>query len=282
MSKLFSILTVITFFTFAGCSSKTPAAAASNAPEEKVVSTYLIGAHMDTKAAKTALEGAGFEVISEFEAFKQGTTLVFTNEILKKNAAKEGRGYAAVMRLLVDDEHNQISITNPIYFGKAFLQDDYVHTDAVAVLDALNGAFPGLKNSDDSWEFDGLADYHFMMGMPYYQDSTILAEGTQADLVAQAESYKKGKLVAFKLQLSENSTLFGYELGSRTSKFVSKIGTQNAEILPYCILVENGKAKALSAKYYIAISYPKLTMGDFMTIATVPGAIENDLKKAFK
>jgi hypothetical protein len=38
----------------------------------------------------------------------------------------------------------------------------------------------------------------------------------------------------------------------------------------------------LSAKYFIAISYPLLTMSEFMTIATVPGAIENDLKKIFK
>ena len=30
------------------------------------------------------------------------------------------------------------------------------------------------------------------------------------------------------------------------------------------------------------LSYPTLSMSQFMTIATVPGAIENDCKKAFK
>ena len=46
--------------------------------------------------------------------------------------------------------------------------------------------------------------------------------------------------------------------------------------------VEEGKAKMLAPKYYIAISYPQLTMGEFMTIASVPGAIEKDLAKPFK
>ncbi|MEA1919779.1 MAG: hypothetical protein U9N52_08070, partial [Campylobacterota bacterium] len=121
-----------------------------------------------------------------------------------------------------------------------------------------------------------------MMGMPYYEDPSTLAEGEQAELLAKADGYKKGKNVIFKLELSKSSTLYGYKLGKKTSKFVKKIGTQNAGILPYCVLVENGVAKALSAKYYIAISYPQLSMSDFMGIATVPGAVEKDLKKAFK
>ena len=89
-------------------------------------------------------------------------------------------------------------------------------------------------------------------------------------------------MVVFKLELPNGSTLVGVDLDKRTKKFVKKIGTQNAEILPYTILIEDGKATALAAKYYIAISYPMLTMGEFMTIATVPGAIEKDLEKPFK
>ena len=72
--------------------------------------------------------------------------------------------------------------------------------------------------------------------------------------VITAESYKKGKLVAFKIQLSENSTLFGYELGSRTSKFVSKIGTQNAEILGVTRRLNRGIA-VLFERWPIAIAY---------------------------
>jgi hypothetical protein len=48
------------------------------------------------------------------------------------------------------------------------------------------------------------------------------------------------------------------------------------------VLVENGKATAMRADYYIAISYPLLDMGGFMGIMTVPGAVEKDLTKYFK
>ena len=65
-------------------------------------------------------------------------------------------------------------------------------------------------------------------------------------------------------------------------KFIKKIGRANASVLPYCISIEDSKATALAAKYYLAISYPLLSMGEFMTISTVPGAIKQDLTKAFK
>jgi hypothetical protein len=282
MRKVFTLIVATLFLSFSGCSSKT-AVAQANANEPKgEISTYLIGAHMDTKAASDALGAAGFEVLATYPSFKKGETIVFTSPALKAEAAKESRGFAAVLRLLVDNERQQISITNPVYFAKAFMQDDYNNQVTLDTLAAINKAFPGLKGSEDKWDFDELAGYHFMMGMPYYQDPSILEEGEQADLVAKADDYKKGKNIIFKLQLSDTSTLYGYELGKKTSKFVKKVGTQNAAILPYCVLVENGKAKALSAKYYIAISYPQLTMSEFMTIATVPGAIEKDLNKIFK
>jgi len=53
--------------------------------------------------------------------------LVFTNAALKAEAAKPGRAYATVSRLFIDEKEKMISFTNPVYFGKAFMQDDYNH-----------------------------------------------------------------------------------------------------------------------------------------------------------
>lgn len=280
MKKIFLLIAASVLLSLTGCTSKSNVVAASE--PEGDVSTYLVGAHMSTQSASEALKSAGFEVLAKYKSFKKGETLIFTNSELKIQAAKENRGFAAVLRLLVDNERKQISITNPVYFGKAFMQDDYNHQVASRVLASLNQAFSGLKNSEDKWEYDDLAEYHFMMGMPYYEDPYILAEGAQADLIAKADTYKKAKNLIFKLELSSTSTLYGYALGKKTSKFVKKIGTANAGILPYCILIENGVAKALNGKYYIAVSYPQLSMSEFMKIATVPGAIEKDLQKPFK
>jgi hypothetical protein len=162
------------------------------------------------------------------------------------------------------------------------MQDDFNENVFMAEYENLNGAFEGLEPSADKLDSDDIAGFHFMMAMPYYEDADELGEGAQADLIAKVNGYKKGKNVIFELKLSDNSTLIGYDLGKRTKKFVKKIGRANAAVLPYTIAIEDGVAKALAAKYYLAISYPLLTMGQFMTISTVPGAILKDLEKPFK
>ena len=246
------------------------------------ISAYLTGEHMDVKSARKALKGAGYKIVVTHSSVKDGKTIVFTNDTLKAQAAKEGRAHAAVLRLFVDDQEKMISITNPVYFGRAFMQDDYNENVFNAELEKLSGAFPDLVGSKDKLDADDIAGFHFMMGMPYYEDPDTLGEGSNVDLLGKLQAKKFAKNVLFELKLSDNSTLIGYKLGKRTKKFVKKIGRANAAVLPYTISIEDGKAKALAAKYYLAISYPLLTMGEFMTISTVPGAILKDLEKPFK
>jgi len=289
MRKVLTLIVATLVLSFSGCSSKEATASenVSNEPAaDAMVSTYLVGAYSDVDTTTAKLKEAGFEVVTAYKVDKKGeyTSIVFTNDALKREAAKPGRAYAAVSRLFIDDKEKMISFTNPVYFGKAFMQDDYNHAVFNAVLESINNEFSGLTGSKDELAFDDLAGYHFMMGMPYYGEPDTLGKpsASNADAVAKAHAYKKGKAIIFEIKLSENSTLLGYDLGKRTKKFVKKIGRANAAILPYCVAVENGQAQALNAKYYIALSYPLLDMGGFMGIATVPGAIEKDLAKAFK
>lgn len=286
MRKILVLIVSALLLSFSGCSSKSAEAADSvqTAPAEKNVSAYLVGAYADADTAQVKLKEAGFEVVAVYEVDKDGkyTSIVFTNDAMKAAANKADRGFAALLRLLVNAEKQEISITNPVYFGKAFMQDDFNYQTSLAIEKSLTTAFGELKGSDEKWEFEALPDYHFMMGMPYYKESVVLAEGDNADLLEKAKTYKQGKDMLFELKIGEGRTLIGYELGSKTSKFVKKIGYQNSQVLPYTVLIEDGKAKALAPKYYIAISYPTLTMGEFMTIASVPGAIEKDLAKPYK
>ena len=240
--------------------------------------TYKIAASTSLDDATAKLKTAGFEVVGTYPT-DAGTSVLFTNAAMKAQADKPTRGLAAVGRLLVDTEHNQTSIANPMYFDKAFMQKQYDEKTSAATLAALEKAFGPLKDSADKWSFDDLPSYHFMIGMPYYEDMSVVGEGSTADLVAKAKAAKGTVAV---MQLSADRYVAFVQLDRRTNGFVKKIGTQNGQLLPWAVLIEDGKAKALSAKYYIAISYPLLTMTEFMTIATVPGAIENDLKKIFK
>ena len=284
MKKLFTLIASITIITLGGCFSSGVKVTAINkiGMKGKDVSAFLIGDYIDAKSAEAKLTEAGFEIIASYKSIQKGTTIVFTNAALKREGAKEGRSHVAVLRIFIDDQEKMISITNPIYFGKAYMQDEYTHTVFKAQLESLHNAFSGLNGSEDKIPFDDLASYHFMIGMPCYADVDELGAGKSTELIEQAKGYKKGKLLVYELKLSETSTLLGYDLSKRTKKFVKKIGRANAAILPYSISIENGKATSLEAKYYIALNYPLLSMTTFTTIATVPGAIEKDLKKPFK
>jgi len=277
MKKFYTLLMSALVIGFCGCAGTSPEAEAG-VKVEKVVATYKIASYVTVDEAKAKLSAGGFDVVGTYKT-DSGTSVLYTNAAMKAMANKPSRGLAAVGRILVDDERKQISIANPVYFGKAFMQKEYNHAVASATLASLGKVFGPLKESTDKWEFDGLAGYHFMVGMPYYEDMSVVGEGSTADLVAKAEKAKGTTAV---VKLGDDRYVAFVDLERRTNGFVKKIGTQNGQLLPWAVLIEDGKAKALSAKYFIAISYPLLTMTEFMTIATVPGAIENDLKKIFK
>jgi hypothetical protein len=246
------------------------------------ISAYLRAELLDVKTASKKLENAGFEVLATvpLDKKKKLISIVFTSPDLKKMASKTNRGYMGTLRLLIDPKNNQISITNPLYLAKAFMQDDFNEETPKKILTAINGEFKGLRNSMDKLKFQLLPKYQFMSGMPYFKDMEVVARGN--DLLKKLEKKKNKKKVAFILKLDNGSTLIGVKLSKRTSKFPKKIGTNNAGMLPYPILIENGEAKILEPKYYLALMYPQLTMEEFMTIATIPGAIVKDCGKVFK
>ena len=243
------------------------------------ISAYLRGKFIDVKTAQTKLEEAGFEIVSVTPVNKKGTliSIVFTDKALIKMASKTNRGFMASLRLLVNKKEKHISITNPLYLAKAFMQEDFDETAAKGILEKITTHFTGLINSKDVLKFQLLPKYQFMNGMPKYQDMTVVSIGS--DLIEKA---KKNKKVVFIQKLDNGATLIGVQLGKRTQKFTGRIGTNNAGLLPYPILIENNEAKILDPKYYISVMYPLLQMAEFMTIATVPGAIVKDCQRIFK
>jgi len=83
--------------------------------------------------------------------------------------------------------------------------------------------------------------------------------------------------------LPSGALLVGHKLSSSTNGFLGTLGqTANAQILPYEALVYSNKVLMMNPKYYLALSLPQLTIGEFMKISSVPGEIESDIKKAYK
>lgn len=292
MRNLLLVTMAMTALIFSGCSSK-EVVAGYTGPKE--VSTYFNAPEASTQEVKDALTAQGFEILGTTKVTKKKMdVIVFTHPHLKALANKPGRGFlAGSMRALVNTVDKNVRITNPRYFTRAFLQSDYKLDDEKPLLEALNKAFPTLTPSADKWEFDALSNYQFMISRPYYQDTIKIKEGGMADLQAKLEKKAKKNLI-FKLDLDEERTLYGVNLGKRTMKFPNKIGTKNAGLLPWMILMENktiqvdgkdvviAQATAMRADYYIAISYPLLDLMGFATIMTVPGAVIKDLERYMK
>jgi len=245
------------------------------------VAAYLQAPLMSKEDATSKLESAGFSVLATYKVDKKGKviSIVFSDAKLVSPASKPSRGFAATLRMVVDEKNGKISITNPIYIQKAFMQDQYDEAFALENLSRLRKAFEGVENSKDVVKFIRLPRYKFMNSMPVYEDSIVVGSGTNTSLMAKARASKK---VVFEQKLDNGSILMGIKLSRRTSKFVKKTGYQNSELLPYPVLIEDGKAKILDPKYYIAVMYPLLSMSEFMTIATVPGAIQHDADKIFR
>ena len=245
------------------------------------VTAYLQSPLLTVDEVVAKLKQENFEILSVYKVDKKGTatSIVFTNDAIKKAASVNMRGFAGTLRIVVDKENKLVNISNPIYMLKAFMQKEYNPNVAEKVLTQIHTIFSDLKASTEIVKFLALERFQFMENMPFYQDMQIIAKAKNEELLKRAQKSKK---IVYEQHLENGSIIVGVELGSRTSKFVKKIGYQNSGLLPYPVLIEDGEAKILAPQYYIAVMYPKLKMSKFMTIATVPGAINKDIDKIFR
>ena len=127
-------------------------------------------------ATRTALTGAGFEIIGEYspysDTFVDNTqVIIVTNDELKKAAAmtKFG-GFAAPWRVAVTQVGGEIQVAyaNPLYLANAYrLKSD---------LNGVNEALKGALGAEDTFgskkglSARKLRKYHYTFGMEYFDD----------------------------------------------------------------------------------------------------------------
>lgn len=247
------------------------------------VSAYEYAPLKSIEQTKSALTSNGFTVLGEYDAMQDPNhhVIVYTCKTLSGDASKEDRAFAAVQKVMVDKADNTLVLTNPEYFQRAFLQDDYKEDHGKRINKKLSATFGAMSGSKDGLDDDDIAGYHFMMGMPYYEDMITVAKGD--DLAAKLEKNAGGNIV-FKHQVGD-ATLYGVAMNGANGEksYVSAIeGAKNGAFLPYMVMIQDGEAKILHAKYYLAISFPSLSMGQFMKISSTPGDIEDYFTSLFK
>ena len=243
------------------------------APAPEKMSTYYAAKAQDAKSVASKLKANGFTILATTTPIKKSTASVIT---ITNKELKATNSWLATLNVLVNEK--EVRVQNPSYFGAAYLGDKYKYGQFAGTLKSLQKALGDLHTVEDEFKLSKLPKYQFMMGMPYVDEVIEVGEG--ADLVSKL---KDNKYVAYSLTLPNGATLVGHALRSRTNKFLQKIdATHNGLILPYRSIIKDGKAVMLDPKYYLAVSLPLLSMGEFMQIASTPAEIEKDIKRTYK
>lgn len=249
---------------------------------EELISTDFTAAYRPLDQLKQQLAENGLTVVGTHavNGNEKYTSVMYTSADLQSMGAESGRGFISVLRMLHNAEAQEIKVSNPEYFVRAFFQKDYQDGMEAPVMQALKAALGELEPTDDQLSAKKLSKYHFMMSMPYYDDFERVAEGSIDELMKKLKS-NAGERLVFKLDIKGDgsSMLCGVGLPDGIEQFNEKLGTMGqSHLLPYMVLIENDEAHILHAKYYLAVSFPQLTMTEFMKIMSVPG----DIKDAFK
>jgi len=252
---------------------------------------------------KTKLTSGGFEIVGEYSPYADADIIIVTNDTLKKAAAgSEFGAYGAAQRVSVtkNGDQTEVAYTNPIYMAAAYrMSSDLASTRA-----ALEAALGAEKDfgSEKNLTAKDLGDYHYTVMMEYFTDPSTLAEyDSQAEaLKAVNDALAKGLGSTEKVYQidipGKDESIIGVALRGKDAddcsgdEFVmsriDKATPRSTAHLPYEIVVSDGTAYALFARFRIAINWPHLPMmasesgATFMSIMCSPGAIEEALIQA--
>ncbi|MDH3901224.1 MAG: hypothetical protein OEU51_09290 [Gammaproteobacteria bacterium] len=253
---------------------------------------------------KSKLTGAGFEVVGEYSPYDGANIIIVTNDAMKAFAAKSEFGaYGAAARVSVTKNGDDIEVvyTNPVYMAAAYRMAG----DGTDLRKSLEGALGAQQDfgSEKNLTAKDLRKYHYMFGMEYFDDPSELAEyDSQADAVKAVEDSLAAGLGAtakvYRIDIpGKDETVFGVAMKGMDAddcsgdefvmSKVDKSTPRHTAHLPYEIVVSDGTAYALFARFRIAINWPHLPMvaapkgqGTFFKILCSPGAIEEALIQA--
>lgn len=266
---------------------------AINTSAETLYQPYTV-AKAKSSEVISSLKANGFEIAGEYSPYEGTKIIVITSKELQMEAAKSDKGgYGAIMRIAITT--NLVSYTTPAYWANAYRME----SELTSVANNLNKAL-GKENTFGSKKGltkKKLRKYHYMKMMPYFDDQVKLGEfssyqdATQA-IEAALKIEKNGLKKVYQVNIpGKDETVFGFNMASNkkiTDKSVMSVlnkftGTpEHAAFLPYEILVSGKTIYMLHGKFRIALSFPDLSMGQFMKIRNAPSDIKNAVKSLIK
>ncbi len=123
------------------------------------------------EAAQAKLAAAGFEVAGTYAPYPGALVVAITSDELKELAATSRfGGYAAAQRVTFTKlgDEVQVAYTNPRYMAAAYRMT----SDLAPVAAKLEAALGRVEEfgSDEGKSARDLRGYHYMLGMPYFDD----------------------------------------------------------------------------------------------------------------
>ena len=258
--------------------------------------------HEVSLEVKNALETSGFEIIGEYnpEDSKYMKVIVYTREDLKKITfgVKDNGALAAALKvgLFKKGDATEISMLNPEYLFYAYLRDnieDYSKLEGIS--DEAKKALRTIGNEFEPFggmlEIKKLKKYHFMIGMPYFDDPVVLqdfASFTSGVATIRNNLAKEGGNAIKVYELIDTQAevaVFGVGLLNKDygeAKFLPIIGEDHIAAMPFELILVGKRASMLHGKYRIALHWPELSMGTFTKIMSTPGNVEDYMKALTK
>ena len=239
---------------------------------------------------------AGFVSIGDYQVAGSNDLWVvcFSRDDLKKTAAsfKDRGALASVLKMALrkTDQGTEISLLHPNYMFHAYFRDDYgSQASALKKIDA--DAKSILKNFGEAKGFGGelsaedLAEYHYKVMMPYFDDPEELQEYASfeeaLEIIRKKINGASTQKVYELVDESAQTAVFGIALTDSEkgeAAFLPIIGERHIAAMPYDIILQGKTVTMLHGKYRFALYWPELTMGTFMKIMSTPGDVEDAME----
>ncbi len=251
------------------------------------------------EAVKQKLKNAGFHVTGGYfvGGLKKWYVLTLSSKELQNVCLKvKDKGILASnlrVGFLINGGKVNITALNPKYLFLGYLRKDYdkykntLDRISSKFLQAVKSVTGKLTPFGGKVEASKLKEYHYMFGMPYFDDYIELNEFPSFEKAVETIKTnlknKKSNTRLVYLQVYKNSkkAVFGVGLLDKEkgeAHFLPIIGEKHLAAMPYEIVVEGNKAYMLHGRFRFAMYWPSLSMSEFTKIMSTPGDVEDMLK----
>ncbi len=260
------------------------------APLALAVQPYVYGEKTPggVSAVKQKLTAAGFKIIGDHTPRGVGGDIIIATDDGLLNAVRATGGstiVAAPVRVAVQPD-GTVSYANPEYWGRAYFRKQFNGTAEAAekaVGEKLVKALGAGKEFGGDVSAGDLASYRYMFGMERFDSdkNDLKSYGSFEQAVAAVRSNlaagKNNCSKSYEIVMPDKKiAVFGVEMNDPATgegSWLKKIGSSQMAALPYEIFVVGNKVEALYGRYRIALGWPKLGMGTFMSISDTPDQI---------